>query len=87
MFIKHVAEIPYENELVMDTRQVDHGTVSYLEKIGLLGSNLLAAHSVWVNEDEVSIITDPKAIFQHLFFPKWNFSMILMLAIQTSTSA
>ncbi|KAK8969908.1 hypothetical protein KSP40_PGU006158 [Platanthera guangdongensis] len=44
----------------MDTRKVDNGTVSYLEKIGLLGSNLLAAHSVWVNEDEVSIITSLK---------------------------
>lgn len=61
----HVAEIPYENELVMDTRQVDHGTVSYLEKIGLLGSNLLAAHSVWVNENEIGLLVKADVKVSH----------------------
>lgn len=32
---------------------VDHGTVTYLKKIKLLQNNLLAAHTVWVNGDEV----------------------------------
>lgn len=32
---------------------VEHGTVTYLEKIKLLQDNLLAAHSVWVNDNEV----------------------------------
>ncbi|KAK3035848.1 hypothetical protein RJ639_032985 [Escallonia herrerae] len=53
----HVAEIPYENQLVMDSREVDHGTVTYLEKIKLLQSNLLAAHTVWVNEDEIGFLS------------------------------
>ncbi|KAG2706525.1 hypothetical protein I3760_05G107500 [Carya illinoinensis] len=48
----HVAEIPHENQLVMDTRKVDHGTVTYLEKIGFLQNNLLSAHTVWVNSTE-----------------------------------
>ncbi|XP_028550415.1 uncharacterized protein LOC110103880 isoform X2 [Dendrobium catenatum] len=61
----HVAEIPYENELVMDTRQVDHGTVSYLETIGLLGSNLLAAHSVWVDEDEIGLLAKADVKVSH----------------------
>ncbi|KAL0905582.1 hypothetical protein M5K25_024013 [Dendrobium thyrsiflorum] len=61
----HVAEIPYENELVMDTRQVDHGTLSYLETIGLLGSNLLAAHSVWVNEDEIGLLAKADVKVSH----------------------
>lgn len=61
----HVAEIPYENELVMDTKQVDNGTVSYLEKIGLLGSNLLAAHSVWVNEDEIRLLSKADVKVSH----------------------
>ncbi|KAG9445840.1 hypothetical protein H6P81_011968 [Aristolochia fimbriata] len=52
----HVAEIPYENQLVHDTRNVD-GTVAYMEKIGLLNENLLAAHSVWVNESEISYLS------------------------------
>lgn len=38
----------------MSRKGVDHGTVTYLEKIDLLRSNLLAAHSVWLNEAEVS---------------------------------
>lgn len=48
-----MAEIPYENHVVVDTRGVDHGTVSYLERIKLLDENLLAAHTVWINKDEV----------------------------------
>lgn len=51
--MKHVAEIPYENQLVMERQGVDHGTVTYLEKIELLQKNLLAAHTVWVNDHEV----------------------------------
>ncbi|GFZ21092.1 hypothetical protein Acr_29g0002540 [Actinidia rufa] len=50
--IQHVAEIPYENQVVTNTRKVEHGTVTYLEKIELLQSNLLAAHSVWVDDAE-----------------------------------
>ncbi|KAM7503044.1 hypothetical protein LguiB_001948 [Lonicera macranthoides] len=53
----HVAEIAYENHVVMDTREVDYGTVTYLEKIKLLQSNLLAAHSVWVNENEIGFLS------------------------------
>uniref|UniRef100_A0A7C9DN92 Atrazine chlorohydrolase n=1 Tax=Opuntia streptacantha TaxID=393608 RepID=A0A7C9DN92_OPUST len=53
----HVAEIPYENQVVVDSRKVDHGTVSHLEKIKFLQSNLLAAHSVWVNDNEISYLS------------------------------
>ncbi|CAN6333907.1 unnamed protein product [Urochloa humidicola] len=49
----HIAEIPYENQLIMQTKGIDHGTVTYLEKIDFLRSNLLAAHSVWLNEPEI----------------------------------
>ncbi|KNA08164.1 hypothetical protein SOVF_164530 [Spinacia oleracea] len=38
--------------LIWETRKVDHGTVTYLEKIDFLLSNLLEAHSVWVNDIE-----------------------------------
>ncbi|KQJ86772.1 hypothetical protein BRADI_4g07610v3 [Brachypodium distachyon] len=50
----HIAEIPHENQLVMRTKGIDHGTVTYLEKIDFLRSNLLAAHSVWLNEPEIN---------------------------------
>ncbi|XP_058093055.1 uncharacterized protein LOC131239385 isoform X2 [Magnolia sinica] len=53
----HVAEIAYENQHVMRTREVNHGTVAYLEKIGLLQSNLLAVHSVWVNDAEIGFLS------------------------------
>jgi len=29
----HIAEIPYENQLIVRTKGIDHGTVTYLEKI------------------------------------------------------
>ncbi|KAL6851952.1 hypothetical protein ACP4OV_020137 [Aristida adscensionis] len=50
----HIAEIPYENQLIVRTKGIDHGTVTYLEKIDFLRSNLLAAHSVWLNEPEIA---------------------------------
>ncbi|CAO2829781.1 unnamed protein product [Amaranthus hypochondriacus] len=53
----HIAEIPYENQVVVDTRKVDHGTVTFLDKIEFLQSNLLAAHSVWVNDDEIGYLS------------------------------
>ncbi|KAL2642884.1 hypothetical protein R1flu_010471 [Riccia fluitans] len=52
----HVAEIPYENKFVSQSRGVEHGTVTYLKKIGLLNHNLLAAHSVWVSPSEVEMM-------------------------------
>ncbi|XP_061364184.1 uncharacterized protein LOC133307651 isoform X5 [Gastrolobium bilobum] len=53
----HVAEIPYENQLVMDIHKINHGTVTYLEKIDFLQNNLLAAHSVWVDNNEISLLS------------------------------
>lgn len=38
---------------MINERKVDHGTVTYLEKIQFLGNNLLSAHTVWVNDNEV----------------------------------
>ncbi|KAH9709767.1 UDP-glucose 6-dehydrogenase 3 [Citrus sinensis] len=53
----HVAEIPYENQVVMDTRKVDHGTVTFLDKIEFLQNNLLSAHTVWVNHTEIGLLS------------------------------
>lgn len=53
----HIAEVSYENQVVVDTRKVDHGTVTFLEKINFLQSNLLAAHSVWVNDAEIGYLS------------------------------
>ncbi|KAI3760298.1 hypothetical protein L1987_50691 [Smallanthus sonchifolius] len=39
-------EIPFENHLVLQALEVDHGIVIYLEKVGFLTSSLLAAHTV-----------------------------------------
>ncbi|BBN00568.1 5-methylthioadenosine/S-adenosylhomocysteine deaminase [Marchantia polymorpha subsp. ruderalis] len=61
----HVAEIPFENEWVMESRGVEHGTVSYLNKIGLLDHNLLAAHSVWVDASEVEMMAQARVKVSH----------------------
>lgn len=49
-----MAEIPYENQLIVNTRKVNHGTVTHLKKLEFLQKNLLAAHTVWVDDTEVS---------------------------------
>lgn len=41
---------------MMERRGVQ-GTVTYLEKVKLLQSNLLAAHTVWVNDEEVFFLS------------------------------
>lgn len=61
----HVAEIPYENQFVIRTREVNHGTVTYLNQIGLLQRNLLAAHSVWVNDAEISLLSKADVKVSH----------------------
>ncbi|KAL3511476.1 hypothetical protein ACH5RR_030877 [Cinchona calisaya] len=61
----HVAEIPYENQHVANTRGVDQGTVAYLEKIEFLDDNLLAAHTVWVNQDEVCSLSKARVKVSH----------------------
>jgi cytosine/adenosine deaminase-related metal-dependent hydrolase len=71
-FVQHIAEIPYENQLIVRTKGIDHGTVTYLEKIDFLRSNLLAAHSVWLNESEVSI-------FPYLLFARFTLSTLLVI--------
>ncbi|CAN1794409.1 5'-deoxyadenosine deaminase, partial [Linum perenne] len=52
----HIAEIPYENQFVKDTRKVGHGTVTFLEGIEFLQNNLLAAHTVWVDDAEIGFL-------------------------------
>jgi hypothetical protein len=52
---------------MMDTRKVDHGTVTYLQKIEFLQNNLLSAHTVWVNSAEVNYF-----FFLLLHFKKIN---------------
>ncbi|MBA0705238.1 hypothetical protein Golax_017444 [Gossypium laxum] len=53
----HAAEIPYENQVVMETRKVDHGTVTFLDKIDFLQENLLAAHTVCINDTEIGFLS------------------------------
>eukprot|EP00252_Welwitschia_mirabilis_P007631 TRINITY_DN19212_c0_g1_i1.p1 TRINITY_DN19212_c0_g1~~TRINITY_DN19212_c0_g1_i1.p1 ORF type:complete len:464 (-),score=97.48 TRINITY_DN19212_c0_g1_i1:99-1490(-) len=61
----HVAEVPYENEHVACSRGANHGTVTHLEKVGLLGENLLAAHSVWVNNEEMDMLSKAGVKISH----------------------
>lgn len=61
----HVAEIAYENQFVTDTRKVDHGTVTHLEQMEFLQKNLLAAHTVWVNDSEIDCLSRAEVKVSH----------------------
>jgi 5-methylthioadenosine/S-adenosylhomocysteine deaminase len=52
----HVAESPSE----MKTVQEKYGasTVAHLNKIGFLGRNILAAHAVWLSDEDIQILKD-----------------------------
>jgi 5-methylthioadenosine/S-adenosylhomocysteine deaminase len=48
----HLAEAPFESEL----SRARHGLspVGYLEKIGMLGPDVVGAHSIWVDEADIA---------------------------------
>jgi 5-methylthioadenosine/S-adenosylhomocysteine deaminase len=50
----HVAEAPFESEL----SQSKHGLspVAYLDSIGLLGPDVIAAHTVWLDQDDIATL-------------------------------
>ncbi|MEM6530885.1 MAG: amidohydrolase family protein, partial [Chloroflexota bacterium] len=52
----HVAEIREENEFAIATRGTS--TVTHLYNLGVLAPNLLAAHCVWMTEDEIAMFRD-----------------------------
>jgi 5-methylthioadenosine/S-adenosylhomocysteine deaminase len=54
--ITHLAESPSE----MKTIQEKYGTspVMHLNKIGFLGRNVLAAHTVWLSDEDIKILKD-----------------------------
>lgn len=49
----HVAEIPEELDFALET--TGHTTVEYLNEIGILDRNLLAAHTVWLSDREIDL--------------------------------
>lgn len=49
----HVAEIKEEVEFVRETRGAT--TVEHLAKLGALGPNFLAVHTVWLTENEIAL--------------------------------
>ncbi|KAL5699426.1 hypothetical protein ACHQM5_030333 [Ranunculus cassubicifolius] len=60
-----VAEIQAENQFVVATYGVDHGTVTYLEKLKLLDRNFLAASSVWISDSEINFLAKANASITH----------------------
>lgn len=49
----HIAEIAEENDYVKLNR--GNSTVEYLHKLGALGPNLLAVHTVWLTDKEIDL--------------------------------
>lgn len=50
----HVAEAKSEIDYTME--KYGEGTVNHLEKLGVLDKNLLAVHTVWLTNEEVSLL-------------------------------
>lgn len=50
----HVAEAPFESEL--SRKKYGASPVAYLENIGVLGPDVVAAHSIWVNSEDIAIL-------------------------------
>ncbi len=55
----HVAEAPFEAEL----SRAKHGrsTVAYLEDIGVLGPDIVAAHCIWVDGNDIALLARREA--------------------------
>lgn len=54
----HVAETRDEAALVQENFniEVEGGIIKYLEKLGVLGSRLIAAHCVWLTDEEIQAL-------------------------------
>ncbi len=59
----HMAEIPEENEYSRATRGTS--TVTHLNNLGILDSNLLAVHCVWMTDDEIQMFADNDVKVSH----------------------
>ena len=60
----HLSETQYE----VDNCIKNHGVrpIEYLEKIGVLGPNVIAAHSIWLDDNEIEILKKNKVIISHI---------------------
>lgn len=59
----HVSE--NQREVADSAKTTGLRPVEYLEKIGFLGSNVIACHCAWVNDDEISILAKRKVKVVH----------------------
>lgn len=59
----HVAEVKEEVEYCQATRGAT--TVTHLERLGVLGANLLAVHSVWLTPEEIELFARRQVKVSH----------------------
>jgi 5-methylthioadenosine/S-adenosylhomocysteine deaminase len=59
----HVAEVREEVEFARETRGAP--TVTHLHNLGVLGPNLLAAHTVWMTDEEIQMFVDHDVKVSH----------------------
>ncbi len=59
----HVAEVNEENEYARQTRGAS--TVTHLQRLGVLGGNFLAVHSVWLTDEEIGMFADHDVKVSH----------------------
>ncbi len=59
--IMHMAEFPNEKELIQErfnSMEEEETIVQYLDRVGVLGPNLLAAHVIYANEADIQILKE-----------------------------
>ncbi len=59
----HVAEAKEERDYTYE--RWGEGTVAHLEKLGVLGPNLLAVHTVWLTDEELQLFKDRNVKVSH----------------------
>jgi 5-methylthioadenosine/S-adenosylhomocysteine deaminase len=59
----HVAEVREEVEFARETRGAP--TVTHLNRLGVLGPNLLAVHCVWMTDEEIEMFADHDVKVSH----------------------
>jgi 5-methylthioadenosine/S-adenosylhomocysteine deaminase len=52
----HVAEAPFESDL--SYKKYGMSPVAYLDSIGLLGPDVIAAHTVWLDDEDIAVLVE-----------------------------
>jgi 5-methylthioadenosine/S-adenosylhomocysteine deaminase len=63
LFTIHAESLPDERD--ESRRRFGHGSISQLEKLGVLGPRTLLAHAIWLDDAEIALLAVPGAGRSH----------------------